>query len=87
MSGGVAGERRCSVMLTVVPYADRQMVCSHRDFVEFRGLQCVHEFEVLVFGRIAAVRKSFESSQRACSPACALEREIPERKPSCAIEC
>ena len=23
MSGGVAGERRCSVMLTVVPYADR----------------------------------------------------------------
>jgi hypothetical protein len=26
MSGGVAGERRCSVMLTVVPYADRQCV-------------------------------------------------------------
>jgi hypothetical protein len=24
MSGGVAGQRRCSVMLAVVPYADRK---------------------------------------------------------------
>jgi hypothetical protein len=31
MSGGVAGERRCSVMFTVVPYADRKcnVGCAH----------------------------------------------------------
>ncbi len=39
MSGGVAGERRCSVMLAVVPYADRKcnVGCAHTGTFDASG--------------------------------------------------